>query len=94
MSFSKVTKVNKSRKYHCCEQCPIKIPKGYSYVRYEGVFDNDFFSLAYHEECWKKWEELNTNDCSSYNDEWYPIFDIMSSEEACEFKFFLSCKYE
>lgn len=80
--------IKKSRKEHTCEHCFQKIPKGSSYTRSSGIFDNDPYSVAQHHECLQAYIDFN-KDSSNY--EWFPL-DYMDNFK--EYQEMIRSKYE
>lgn len=70
--------VKKSRKEHTCNHCWQKIPKGSSYTRSSGIWDNEPYSDAQHHECLRAYIDLNKDE-DSYD--WWPLHDADDFKE-------------
>lgn len=72
-----------ARKEHKCDQCYQEIPKGFEYVSTSGIFEGDFYSGKYHEECYSLWCRLNEDGDDYY---YHDIMEILDTQEWTEFK--------
>ena len=66
--------IKKTRKPHPCHLCYQDIPKGFACIYEKGIWDGDFFSRYSHNECAKKWIEINDGD--SGDDNWALLDDL------------------
>ena len=78
VSFSRET-THKAKKQHICGCCLRPIAAGESYIRWAGLTDSNFCSIAMHPDCRDVEIKLNYADGSSFND-WYSLHEFVSDE--------------
>jgi hypothetical protein len=72
-----------ARKQHqCVSCCCVPIEPGETYIRWAGLTDGDFCSLAMHIEC-REWEEFLNQEAGYRDDEWTPLYQFIESEGDC-----------
>ncbi len=69
--FHSSRSIKKSRKEHTCFLCLLKIPQSSACMYEAGKYDNEIFSRHSHNECSKKWNDINYD--AQYGDDWLEL---------------------
>ena len=78
MSFSRET-THTAKKPHRCECCGKTIEAGSRYVRWAGLTDGDFASVAMHEDC-RAWEVFLNQELYQRDDEWMILHEVVAND--------------
>lgn len=71
-----------ARKRHQCSGCCQSIEIGERYIRWSGLTDGSFYSVAYHEDC-RGWEIFLNQEAGLGSDEWQSLHEFVAECYEC-----------